>query len=177
MKRMTLIVIAALSAVGTLSAQAPQTPAAAPSLAAEAKAAYNGIKNNMTKMAEKMPEENYAFQPVKEIRTFAALVGHVADAQARACSATMGEPKAVNAASKTTKADLVAALKESFTICDAAFDALTDANATEAIRGPRGQRTRVSVLNGVTIHSNEEYGYMAVYMRLKGIVPPSSEGR
>ena len=115
MKRMTLIAIAALFAAATLCAQAPQTPAAPPSLAAEAKAAYNNIKNNMTKMAEKMPEEEYAFQPVKEIRTFAALVGHVADSQARACSATMGEAKSVNAAAKTTKADLVAAIKESFT--------------------------------------------------------------
>ena len=177
MKRMTLIVIAALFVVGTLPAQAPQTPAAAPSLAAEAKAAYNGIKNNLTKMAEKMPEENYAFQPVKEIRTFAALVGHVADAQARSCSVVMGEAKSLNASSKTTKADLVAALKESFTICDGAYDSLTDANAGEAVKLPRGQRTRLGILVGNTTHSNEEYGYMAVYLRLKGIVPPSSEGR
>jgi hypothetical protein len=175
-KRITLIVVTTLF-VGTLLAQAPQTPAAAPSLAAEAKQAYNNIKNNMTKMAEKMPEENYAFQPVKEIRTFGALVGHVADSQARACSATMGEAKSVNAASKTTKADLVAAIKESFTICDSAYEALTDANATEGVRAGRGTRTRVSVLNGMVTHSNEEYGYMAVYLRLKGVVPPSSEGR
>jgi len=172
-----LVFVAVLFAVVALAAQAPQTPAAAPSLAAEAKAAYNGIKNNLTKMAEKMPEENYSFQPVKEIRTFAALVGHVADAQARTCSVTMGEPKALNAGQKTTKADLVAALKESFTICDAAYEALTDANAGEAIKLPRGQRTRLGILAGNTTHSNEEYGYMAVYMRLKGVVPPSSEGR
>jgi hypothetical protein len=176
-KRITLIVVTTLF-VGTLLAQAPQTPAAAPSLAAEAKAAYNNIKNNMTKMAEKMPEENYAFQPVKEIRTFGALVGHVADSQARACSAVLGgEPKLVNAASKTAKADLVAALKESFTICDSAYDALTDANAAEGVKAGRNVRTRLSVLNGMASHSNEEYGYMAVYLRLKGVVPPSSEGR
>ena len=172
-----VVFVATLFVVVALAAQAPQTPAAAPSLAAEAKAAYNNIKNNLTKMAEKMPEENYAFQPVKEIRTFGALVGHVADAQARTCSATMGEPKALGASSKTTKADLVAALKESFTICDAAYDALTDANAAEGVRAGRGMRSRLTVLVGNTTHSNEEYGYMAVYLRLKGIVPPSSEGR
>jgi hypothetical protein len=175
-KRISLIVAVTLFAVRALTAQAPQTPAA-PSLSAEAKAAYNNIKNNLTKMAEKMPEEHYAFQPVKEIRTFGQLVAHVADSQARACSAVLGEQKAVNAASKTAKADLVAAIKESFAICDSAYETLTDANAAEGIRAGRGMRARLSVLNGMASHSNEEYGYMAVYLRLKGIVPPSSEGR
>jgi hypothetical protein len=146
-------------------------------LSTELKQAYTGVKNNLTKMAEKMPEEHYSFKPVPEIRTFGQLIGHVADSQARTCSAATGEQKAVNAASKTSKADLVAALKESFTICDAAYDSLTDAKATEMIKTGRGERSRLGALAGVVSHSNEEYGYMAVYMRLKGIVPPSSEGR
>jgi hypothetical protein len=62
-------------------------------------------------------------------------------------------------------------------ICDKAFESLTDANATEMIKGPRGQRTRLGTLNGVIVHGNEEYGYMAVYLRIKGIVPPSSDRR
>ncbi|MFN7927855.1 MAG: hypothetical protein U0Y68_07895 [Blastocatellia bacterium] len=80
-------------------------------------------------------------------------------------------------ASKTAKADLVAALKESFAICDKAFDALTDAKAGEMITMGQRQRTRLGALVGTVSHSNEEYGYMAVYMRLKGVTPPSSEGR
>ncbi len=157
--------------------------AAAPAIAQEnplstaARQAYNAIKNNMSRMADKMPEEHYAFKPVPEIRTFGQLVAHVADAQAGTCSSTTGERKNLGAAKMTSKADLVAALKESFAICDAAFDALTDAKATELVAGRGGQRPRVSVLQGVTTHTNEEYGYMAVYLRLKGIVPPSSEGR
>jgi hypothetical protein len=88
-----------------------------------------------------------------------------------------GEQKAVNAASKTSKADLVAALKESFNICDAAFNSLTDAKAAEMIQSPRGQSSKLGTLARTVSHSNEEYGYMAVYLRLKGIVPPSSERR
>ncbi len=83
--------------------------------------------------------------------------------------------KTGTAGTKTAKADLVAAMKESVAECDAAFEMLTDANAAEMIKTPRGQRTRLGALVGNTIHDNEEYGYMAVYMRLKGIVPPSSE--
>ncbi len=146
-------------------------------LSTEAKQAYTGVKNNLTKMADKMPEENYSFKPTPDIRTFGQLVGHVADAQTRTCAAVKGEQKQTNVASKTSKADLVAALKESFAECDSAFDALTDANATDMIKTPRGQRSKLGALVGITSHSNEEYGYMAVYLRLKGIVPPSSEGR
>lgn len=146
-------------------------------LPAEAKQAYTGIKNNLVKMAEKMPDEHYSFKPVAEIRSFGELVAHVADAQTRNCSAAQGSPKQGNAASKTSKADLVAALKDSFTVCDAAFDALTDANAFEKIKTPRGERSRIGTLIQNTTHSNEEYGYMAVYLRLKGVVPPSSERR
>jgi hypothetical protein len=80
------------------------------------------------------------------------------------------------AGGKTAKADLVAALKASFDECDAAFDKLTDANYLEAAGAGRGQTPRLGALfRGVIIHDNEEYGYLAVYLRLKGIVPPSSD--
>lgn len=161
--------IAALTLAASALAQNP--------LPAEAKQAYNGIKNNLIKMAEKMPEEHYSFKPVAEIRSFGQLIAHVADAQTRNCSAAKGEPKQGNAASKTSKADLVAALKDSFAACDAAFESLTEANAFEKIKTARGERSRIGTLVQNTTHSNEEYGYMAVYLRLKGIVPPSSEGR
>ena len=85
----------------------------------------------------------------------------------------------MNAASKTSKTDLLAALKESYALCDAAFDALTDASAAQMVRLGQStrERSKLGLLAGMTSHSNEEYGYMAVYLRLKGIVPPSSESR
>ncbi len=100
-----------------------------------------------------------------------------ADSQARTCSALGGEMKSLNAGAKTSKADLVAALKESFAICDKVVDSMTDAKAAEMVTMGNRQSTRLGALARTISHSNEEYGYMAVYMRLKGIVPPSSEGR
>ena len=165
----------------TASAQnpAPAAPAAAPTnpLSAEAKQMYGGVKNNLLKMAEKMPEEHYAFKATPDVRTFGQLIGHVADSQARTCSTVNGEVKNLGASAKTAKAELVAALKESFALCDKAIDALTDAKALEMIQMGQRQSTRLGALVRTVSHSNEEYGYMAVYMRLKGIVPPSSEGR
>lgn len=175
MKRYTTLALVALLAVTAL-AQTSQAPNPNP-LSAEAKQMYTGVKNNLIKMAEKMSEENYAFKATADVRTFGQLIGHVADSQARTCSLVIGAQPPASAASKTAKADLVAALKDSFAICDKAFDALTDAKAAEMITMGQRQSTRLGALVRTVSHSNEEYGYMAVYMRLKGVVPPSSEGR
>jgi uncharacterized damage-inducible protein DinB len=165
---MNRLVLPAMIAFGcTLNAQGP--------LATEAKQAYNNIKNNLMRAAEKMPEDTYGFQAASDIRTFGALIGHIAQSQMGTCSAVNGQMKKSDAGSKTAKADLVAALKSSFEECDKAFDSLTDANATEMIKGPRGERSRLGTLIGVVTHDNEEYGYLAVYMRVKGVVPPSSD--
>ena len=89
----------------------------------------------------------------------------------------MGQQKTGTASTKTAKADIVAALKDSIADCDKAFDALTDAAATEMIKIGRSEATKMGALVRTVMHDNEEYGYMAVYLRLKGVVPPSSEGR
>lgn len=146
-------------------------------LSTEAKQAYERVKNNILKAADKMPEADYSFKATPDVRPFGQLVAHVADAQLRSCSAFNGEAKKPDAASKTTKADLVSALKASFDECDKAYDSMTDAKAGEMVSAGRGQRSRLGILNGTVAHDNEMYGTMAVYLRLKGLVPPSSEGR
>lgn len=145
----------------------------------ELKQNYTIVKNNLIRMAEKMPLEHYGFKPVAEIRSFGEAVAHVADSQARSCSLVNGEQKAVDAAAKGTKTDLVGALRDSYAICDAAFDALTDAGASQMVRLGQStrERSKLGLLAGMISHSNEQYGYMAVYLRLKGIVPPSSESQ
>jgi len=144
---------------------------------AELKQNFGFVKNNLLLLAEKMPDEHYGFKPAPDIRSFAEGVAHVSDSQARSCSLVNGVNKTVDAESRKTKADLLAALKESFTICDAAFGALTDVGASHMVRLGQStrERSKLGVLAGVIAHSNEQYGYLAVYLRLKGIVPPSTE--
>ena len=172
MKTASLILALAFGA----SALNAQTAATGNPMVAESRQAYNQVKNNLIAMAEKMPAGDYDFKPVPEIRTFGALMGHIADAQMRTCSSINGAVKSADAASKTTKDDIVAALKASFAECDAAWDATSEGNALSMIAGRGGQRSRLSSLIGMTvIHDNEEYGYGALYLRLKGVVPPSSD--
>ena len=78
---------------------------------------------------------------------------------------------------KTAKADLVKAVSDSFAYCESVFAKITDANAAEGIDWFRGKQPRISAFNMNTMHNWEHYGNIVTYMRLKGLVPPSSEGR
>ncbi len=142
------------------------------------KAAYTSIKGNMQKAAEAMPEDQYGFQPTPDIRTFGALMAHVVDVQGRICALAAGSEAPPSAGSKTAKADLVAAMKHSFEICDGVFDNLKETDSTKTVKMGRSDRNEFGLLWTLIIaHSNEEYGYASVYLRLKGVVPPSSAGR
>jgi hypothetical protein len=174
-KTILTICILALSACA-LSAQAPAAAPPANPLASEIKSAYDRVANNLLAMAVKMPEENYGFKAVPEIRSFAGTLGHTIDMQLRACATANGSTVQATASAMTAKADLVAAMKASMAECDKAFASLTDATAVQLSSSGRGAaRSKLGTLYGMVIHDNEEYGYMAVELRLKGIVPPSSE--
>lgn len=143
------------------------------------KAEYGIAKMTITRAAAKMPEENYSFQPTPDIRTFGQLVGHVADAQYLFCSTAMGEKSPATGSvekTKTSKGDLVAALKDAFAYCDKAY-AMTDAAAAEPVKFFGNPTNKLGVLAFSNMHDYEHYGNMVTYMRLKNIVPPSSEPR
>jgi hypothetical protein len=123
-----------------------------------------------------MPEADYGFKPSPDVRTFAQQMAHVADDQYNLCAPARGETrKAAYRAiemSLSKKADLLPALRDAFAYCDAAYDSLTDTNGTQ----PAAQdRNRFSMLNWNLWHTWEHYGNLVVYLRMKGIVPPSSE--
>ena len=175
MKNWRKLVLLVLGGACELSAQSPNP------LSAEVKWTYTTIKNNLTKLADKMPAEKYSFRPTPEVETFARRIAHIADANMNVCSGLNGERKPLGAASKTSKAELVASLKESFDYCDRVFDTLTDVTALERVSSrlggpfpPEPTRSRLATLYNLVRHSNEMYGYMAVYLRLNGVTPPTS---
>ncbi|BCS32041.1 hypothetical protein TBR22_A12460 [Luteitalea sp. TBR-22] len=176
----SFLLMGVLGLAPVASAQAPAAPpAAAPDpnpLTAEARRAVERISGNLLRMAEKMPEEHYGFQAVPEIRTFAATLGHTIDSRTRTCASLSGSGAQPGASALKAKADLVAAMKASIAECEKAFATLTDATIVGVVTGGRGgPRSRLAAIYGMVAHDNEEYGYLAVHMRLKGVVPPSSE--
>ncbi|HET7712540.1 MAG TPA: DinB family protein [Thermoanaerobaculia bacterium] len=139
---------------------------------------YGFVKEMLLKSAEKMPEESYGFKPVATVRTFGHIIGHAADAQIAMCAAAMGwtNPRPNFEKSKITKADLIAALKESFAYCDKAYEELNDAKATEMTKlGGGHPMHRLGAMNANQLHAIEHYGNLITYLRMNNIVPPSSE--
>jgi uncharacterized damage-inducible protein DinB len=146
--------------------------------ASELQGNYARIKPNILKAADKMPAEDYSFKPTPDIRTFARVVNHVTEAQLHICGAANNTDASALAkvpAETADKATIVEALKASFAECDKAYGGLTDANATEMLQAGPAKRSRLSMLWGNVAHDNEQYATLSLYLRLKGIVPPSSE--
>jgi uncharacterized damage-inducible protein DinB len=146
-------------------------------LSAYNKVVYGGVKNILLRSAEKMPEENFNFKPTDAVRSFGQIVGHAADAQYLFCSIVLGEknPAPKIEQTKTSKADLIAALKDAFAYCDKAYDGMTDTSATQVVKLFGGDVPKLGVLTVNNMHSVEHYGNLVTYMRLKNIVPPTSE--
>jgi len=124
-----------------------------------------------------MPEEEYAFRPDPASRSFGKILGHIGDADYFFCSTVLGEgsPSPGIEKTKTTKAELRAALHDAFTYCNRAYDALTDAGANETVQAFGQERNKLGALWFNASHNLEHYGNLVVYLRLKGIVPPSSD--
>jgi hypothetical protein len=176
MQSMMRFFFLALLSCCALRAQGPTA------LVSEARFPWTVVRDNLLKMAEKMPAENYSFKPTPEIESFGQRLAHIAGANLFACQGVMGRQATPRPGpGATSKADLIALLKQASATCDSAFDSLSDAAAMEKISSrlggpfpPEPTRTKLATLNNMVRHSNEMYGYMCVYLRLKGIVPPSS---
>ena len=138
---------------------------------------YQMIKGNIIKSAEQMPESNYAYKPTPEVRSFGQLVGHMANANFMICSAAKGEksPATQDFEKTTEKAALVQAVKDAFAYCDGAFT-MSDAAFAPMDKLFGMTMSRLSMLMLNVTHDNEHYGNMVTYFRLKGMVPPSSQG-
>jgi len=162
------------------AAQQQQPPAEKPTypMATSALRGYHNLQRNLTEAAEKMPETDYSFKPTAQMRPFSQLVAHTALAQFGNCSILKGQAnphKDDKEEAVTTKAAAIALLKESTTLCDDAFSTITEQNFLEMINSDMGSAARGILLTGINSHGNEMYGTMSVYLRLKGLVPPTTE--
>jgi uncharacterized damage-inducible protein DinB len=148
-------------------------------ITASEKGFYGFVSGAVIGAAQKMPEENYSFKPVPEVRSFGQLVGHVADANYMFCSLASGQPNPGKdiEKTKTSKADLVAALKDAVAYCNTAFEGMTDAKGAQMTKFMNFDMAKITLFSLNTAHTDEHYGNMVTYLRIKGIVPPTSESQ
>jgi uncharacterized damage-inducible protein DinB len=188
MHNLRMIVFAAVMTASPAFAQ--QEQAAAPAkpmeksagktytLSGESQRGYQNVQENLAKAAEKMPEEHYGFKPTPEVKPFGQHIAHIALSQYGLCSRLKGEPNPKKDEKEETtrsKADTVALLKGSAAYCEPFVTGLTEASATELLPMGDDKVAKGLIPMALITHADEVYGTMAVYLRLKGIVPPSTE--
>jgi uncharacterized damage-inducible protein DinB len=174
--RRTVLVLLAIATPAI--AQQQQGGVSATAAVSSAKAVWMVPHGFVARALEQVPESLFAFRPTPEVRTLGQLFAHIADGEHLFCSLALGEPAPspfdVIEKTKTTKAELIQALKESAAHCDKAY-AQTDAVAQTPVEffGQRANRMFLLNMNGA--HDYEHYGNIVTYMRIKGLTPPSSQ--
>jgi hypothetical protein len=179
--RCLLIAVVAFAPLALVSQEKPAAPATPPAnpITLSEKGLYGFLSNAVVRAAEKMPEENYSFKPTPDVRSFGQLVGHEADANYMFCAQATGDanPNKGIEKTKTSKADLVAALKDAVAYCNKTFEGMTDSKGSEMVKFFNFNLARLTLLSLNTAHTDEHYGNMVTYLRMKGIVPPTSESQ
>jgi uncharacterized damage-inducible protein DinB len=180
MRTLTILIILMTSAVAGLAQESPKAtaPVTQPNpFTANTRLNYQGAKVVLLRSAELVPEESYSFRPTDTVRSFGQILGHVADAQYTFCSLARGEknPLLNIEKTRTSKVDLIAALKDAFAYCDKAYEGMTDSAGTEMVKFMGFDTPKLGALIGNNQHISEHYGNLVTYMRLKNIIPPSSD--
>lgn len=179
MKHVTLLALVCMTATLPGTAMSQDMPAGKTfTLSAQMLNGYQGIMRNLVEAAEKMPEDQYAFRPTPEVRPFGQIVAHIALSQYGACTMFKNEPnphKDDKEDAARTKAEAVSLLKASIAYCDPLVSGIDDAAMTTLTKAGANQAAKGLLPASLLSHGQETYGTMVVYLRLKGIVPPSTE--
>ena len=134
---------------------------------------FNVVRRNLEASADAMPAEKYSFRLTPGQMTFAEWLNHSTQRNYSDCAALKSEPvseKEKQAASLKEKAEVSKALKDSFAYCADALKVMTDEKAVSS------DRVSNAFLH-LVVHNNEIYGNIVGYLRVSGIVPPSTASR
>jgi len=118
-------------------------------------------------MAKDFPAEKYNYSLKPEMRSFGAVIVHIASGNLYAAKAGRGENvnwDELDPKNYKTKDEVVALLEKSISDANATLKTLPDASFAKS----------VEPWLSVTEHSAEHYGLLVAYYRANGLVPPAS---
>ena len=141
------------------------------------KAQWENIRTMVVRTVEVVPEDKYDFKPKPEVRSFRDLFIHIAQENYFFMGAMTGQrPGDLSRLENLkTRAEIVKALNESYDYGAKALASLNDQKALEMIQRRNRQVPRWSMALDNIVDNMDHYGNLVVYMRLNGIVPPSSQ--
>lgn len=132
---------------------------------------FNYVRQFLESAADAMPTEKYSFRLTPAQMSFGEWINHSTERNYLDCSTLRGEPNPMPK-SKTDmlkeKGEIVKNLKDSFNYCVATFEKLDD---QKILSSPQ----MTAAFLHTVVHNNEIYGNVVGYLRVAGIVPPSTE--
>ena len=134
---------------------------------------------NIIDAAEEMPADKYAYKPTPAQMTYGDVVAHlIKEGNNYLCAATTGqkEPDVAKFAGTDPKDKLVAGLKESFKYCEGVLAQIQDAQLGDSIDFFGGRKVTKGMAALITVADwADHYSQMAIYLRLKGHLPPTAK--
>ncbi|PYO19820.1 MAG: hypothetical protein DMD85_17665 [Candidatus Rokuibacteriota bacterium] len=154
-----------------------QTPA--PSITKEMAALFQRASNDILDVAEAMPAEKYGYKPAAEMSTFSDQLVHVAGIVQRFVDTSKGVKTEAAHHGAMGKPEVIALLKKTFQSGQDSVAQLSDAQLLETVKFPFGDRmvTRYTYWQGPLYQIRNHHGQLVVYLRMNGIVPPTTARR
>jgi len=168
------VAVVAAAMPSLLSAQTP-----APSLAKELAASFQRAATEILDVAEVRPAEKYGYKPMPEVSSFGDQLVHVAGITQRFIDTAKGTKTDAAHHGAMAKPEVIGHLKKTFQSAQEMIAPLTDAQLLEPVKFPFGDRTvtRATFWQGPLYQIRNHHGQLVVYLRMNGIVPPTSARR
>jgi uncharacterized damage-inducible protein DinB len=158
----------------------PAAPAIT-TFAGDIQADWARTRGLITGIAEAMAEDKYGAKPTPAQQTFGERVMHIVQTDMFILQSLGGKtPAPMINMRATSKADILAALKQSFDYGDAVIKEFNDQQWVERVMGPPfmgPSSSRARIVYFDMQHSEDIYGQLVVYLRLNGGTPPASAPR
>jgi uncharacterized damage-inducible protein DinB len=137
-------------------------------------------EDHLTRLAEAIPADKFAWRPSPDVRSFAEVFLHVSAANFNLYKLVGTPPPAgfdVKGFEKSTtdKAKVIATLKDSFVHAKKAITAMSDADLEKSLDWFGGKNTQRGILLFIVRHAAEHLGQSIAYARFIGITPPWTE--
>jgi uncharacterized damage-inducible protein DinB len=171
------VVFFAVVAAAVPSLLSAQTPA--PSLAKEIAASFQRAAAEILDVAEVMPAEKYGYKPTPAVSSFGDQLVHVAGITQRFIDTAKGIKTEAAHHDAMAKPEVIGLLKKTFQSAQEMITPLTDAQLLEPVKFPFGDRmvTRATFWQGPLYQIRNHHGQLVVYLRMNGIVPPTTARR
>jgi uncharacterized damage-inducible protein DinB len=133
---------------------------------------FGALRKLSVAVAEAMPAEGYTFRPHPESMDFGQLMSHIATTNYQFC-AGLKDSEVPALPSPTDKDGVVKFLSDSFEYCAAVISNLTQEQLNKTHDSPDGRLAGREVLLAMYVHVAHHRGQAEIYLRDKGIRPPS----